>query len=244
MFRLAWAVQGWLRFDLPQLANFKRCALICNKKPPKIGAAHGAATWYAWWCEVQRGVQGYGSPCGARRGAGARKRGTPYGAARRTLCPHQISAEIPKLVAESAANSGISAANSAWIPAPRAVPHTAQNTSSHAAPCLATTLAPAPRTAPRAAPKSRTRTEPCSYLDMYPLVGPHQKHCVSHLLKLPNASKHSDNMGVCGSKLNHQGPAGFSPCFHLPGFRSGYQCFWATSMWLWVKTNGIPFWGR
>ena len=25
-----------------------------------------------------------------------------------------------------------------------------------------------------------------------------------------------------GSKLNHQGTAGFSPCFHLPGFHFGY----------------------
>ena len=25
-----------------------------------------------------------------------------------------------------------------------------------------------------------------------------------------------------GSKLNHQGTAGFGPCFHLPGFRFGY----------------------
>ena len=25
-----------------------------------------------------------------------------------------------------------------------------------------------------------------------------------------------------GSKLNHQGPAGFGPCFHLPGFHFGY----------------------
>ena len=25
-----------------------------------------------------------------------------------------------------------------------------------------------------------------------------------------------------GSKLNHQGTAGFGPCFHLPGFHFGY----------------------
>ena len=28
--------------------------------------------------------------------------------------------------------------------------------------------------------------------------------------------------GGYGSKLNHQGTAGFSPCFHLPGFHFGY----------------------
>ena len=27
----------------------------------------------------------------------------------------------------------------------------------------------------------------------------------------------------CGSKLNHQGTAGFSPCFLLPGFHFGYH---------------------
>ena len=26
----------------------------------------------------------------------------------------------------------------------------------------------------------------------------------------------------CGSKLNHWGTAGYSPCFHLPGFHFGY----------------------
>ena len=26
----------------------------------------------------------------------------------------------------------------------------------------------------------------------------------------------------CGSTLNHQGTADFSPCFHLPGFHFGY----------------------
>ena len=35
--------------------------------------------------------------------------------------------------------------------------------------------------------------------------------------------KHSPQYG-CGSKLNHQGTAGFSPSFHLPGFHFGYIC--------------------
>ena len=29
----------------------------------------------------------------------------------------------------------------------------------------------------------------------------------------------------CGSKINHYGTAGFSPCFHLPGFHFGYLFF-------------------
>ena len=32
-----------------------------------------------------------------------------------------------------------------------------------------------------------------------------------------------------GSKLNHQGTAGFSPCFHLPGFRFGFT-FWTHTL--------------
>ena len=82
---------------------------------------------------------------------GARKRGTPYGAARRSLYPYQMSGRNSRI---SGKNSGISAANLVRMPAPRT------------------------------APKSRTCTQPCSYLDMYPLVGPHQKRCVSYLLKL------------------------------------------------------------
>ena len=35
-----------------------------------------------------------------------------------------------------------------------------------------------------------------------------------------------------GSKLNHQGTAGFSPCFHLPGFRS------LPSLLAWLKALG------
>ena len=27
----------------------------------------------------------------------------------------------------------------------------------------------------------------------------------------------------CGSQLNHQGTAGFSPCFHLPGFHLSHN---------------------
>ena len=36
-----------------------------------------------------------------------------------------------------------------------------------------------------------------------------------------------------GSKLSHQGTAGFSPCFHLPGFYIGVTLFLTTSCHIW-----------
>ena len=41
-----------------------------------------------------------------------------------------------------------------------------------------------------------------------------------------------------GSKLNHQETAGFSPCFHLPGFHFGY--LFLTHSHVCVTTASIP----
>ena len=42
----------------------------------------------------------------------------------------------------------------------------------------------------------------------------------------------------CGSKLNHQRPAGFSPCLHLPGFRFGYLFLTHTHMFQDIGDSG------
>ena len=43
-----------------------------------------------------------------------------------------------------------------------------------------------------------------------------------------------------GSKLNHQGTAGCSPCFHLPGFHLGYLCLTYTHLGLRVGDIETP----
>ena len=40
----------------------------------------------------------------------------------------------------------------------------------------------------------------------------------------PNSTSLGRSRNGYGSKLNHQGTADFSPCFHLPGFHFGYLC--------------------